>query len=103
MPKLIVTARELRYGGKTLKRDEEFEATDKHARALKIVGKAVDAPELAPVRKVATVQPPQPEAEAPEPVEVATPEEDAPVAALSTDDAPIRRGRYGTRRLKSED
>jgi hypothetical protein len=102
MPKLIVTARELRYGGKTLKRDEEFDATDKHAKALKIVGKAVDAQVHAPVRRAATVQSAPVPAPEPEVVEEAV-EASEPVEPLSTEDTPARRGRYATRRLKAED
>lgn len=110
MPRLIVTVRELPYGGKTLLRGEQFDATDKHAQALKLIGKAADAPEARPVRKAAT---PPPAAD-----QVVPPAGDSPPAASAAaqttaqqaDPAPSERelppsslGRYRHRRLTSED
>lgn len=101
MPELIVTARELRYGGKSLVRGARFTASEKDAKVLKLVRKAEDAPPAAPLRKVATTAPPPPPSAPVEPEEAAppvTPAEDAPAPVEEEAARP-----YRTRRLKAED
>jgi hypothetical protein len=44
MPKLIVTAKEFRYAGRSMAAGETFDASDKDARLIKATGKAADAP-----------------------------------------------------------
>jgi len=94
MPELIVTARELRYAGKTHLNGARFDASEKDARVLKAIGKADDAPPApTPVRKVAeTVAPPAP-------VETTEPKSEQDLLA-----PPVARSfPYRTRRLKAED
>lgn len=94
MPELIVTCRELRYAGKSYLKGARFVATDKHAKVLKAIRKAADAPPpAAPVRKVAETAPP--------PI-VAEPLAD-PVTEASDVELARPRRLYGTRRMKAED
>ena len=48
--RLIVKVKELRYDGKTYLRNEEFEAPEKDARVLKLIGKAGDPDQKSPLR-----------------------------------------------------
>lgn len=90
--KLVVTAKELRYGGRQMRAGDEFEASDKDARTLKAVRKAADAPPAQVKRSMP--QPPEPK-----PVE----------PAASEEDQPRRRGRpsgaawYGRRDMRAEE
>ncbi len=102
--KLIVTARELQYGGKTYLRDAEFEAADKHAVALKMLRKAADAPPHSrPVRQAASVTPTATEVVEP----AASPDvaPDAPDTSGAYPPSPPKRrgGLYGRRDLRAED
>jgi hypothetical protein len=111
LPDLIVTAREIRYDKKALKRGERFTATEKDAKVLKLLKKVEDAPAFKPVRKVAETKAPEPKpieaAVEAAPVEAAPVEVEAPktaTRALTTDDMPeATPGRYRNRALKSED
>jgi hypothetical protein len=58
MPKLVVKQRELRYAGKTMYQGDEFEASEKDAKILKMINKASDAP----VVRASRVPTPQPSA-----------------------------------------
>lgn len=77
MPRLVAI-KEHRYASKQMLPGAEYEATDKHAKTLKLIGKAKDAPP-APV-----VVAPEPEPEAPAP-------------------AVPRRGRYARRDMVAAD
>jgi hypothetical protein len=111
LPDLIVTARELRYDKKPYKRGERFTASEKDAKVLKMLRKVEDAPENAPVRKVAETQAPPAKVEAESVVEVVPDPASEPEAkpgptarAMMTDDMPeAPQGRYRNRALKSDD
>lgn len=94
MPELIVTCRELRYAGKPYLKGSRFHATDKHAKILKAVKKAADAPAqpTGPLR-MADVPPPAP---------VEAPAAEAPTEEPAAEIEPVQRY-YRTRRLKAED
>lgn len=82
--KMIVTTRELRYGGKPYARGESVEVHPKHAVALKILKKVADHPgeEPKPVRQVASTKAPK---------------------AKTKAKTPKAGGRYSTRHLTAED
>lgn len=86
--KLVVTAKELKWGRTIYKRGETFQTvtqTDERlAKGLILIGKAAEEPIHRPVRKVATTV--------------------APRAMQAAPEKPARRfPTYGTRRLKAED
>lgn len=56
MPKLYVKCAELRYGGRSLRYGDLFDASDKDAKVLKLIGKASDTTDRPPLR-VADPQP----------------------------------------------
>ena len=61
MPKLVAI-KEHRYASRTMMPGEEYEASDKHAKLLKVIGKAKDAAPAvaAPVAPPAPEEPPAP-------------------------------------------
>lgn len=86
---LIQATRTVRYAQKDYRAGETFEVTRREAKLLKGLKRAVDAP-----TPLAT-EPPAPAIET-APVVPMTTENSAPIA-------PVRRGRYARRDLRSED
>lgn len=50
MPKMTVTCRELYYDKKSYRYGEQFEASEKDAKVLKLIGKATDEQKAPPLR-----------------------------------------------------
>jgi hypothetical protein len=69
MPKLVVTAEKLPWGRDVLLRGATFEASEKHAKLLKAMGKAADYTEPQRPAHVDTMKAPaRTEAESPDPL-----------------------------------
>jgi len=94
----LIAQRELKYGVRTVKAGETFEASEQHGRVLKVIKRAIDAPP----------DPPPPPPEIAKPVAPAyrsrtlAAEQSPPVAALPDDPAPTT-SRYRRRDMQAEE
>lgn len=99
--KLVVTAKELRYGGRQMRAGDEFEASDKDARTLKAVRKAADAP---PQVKRSMPAPPAPKPEASLAPKLDTRAMTPGEGTMAADEEQTRiRRRYGRRDMQAEE
>lgn len=105
MPKLQATT-ELRYAGKTVRPGDQFDASEKDAKILKAIRKAIDAPVVPKTQKPPRVEKPAPVA----PVVQAEPVAVEPMKAdvietkdVDSDGHGYGRQAYRRRDLRAED